>query len=165
MVQKTGLSGAFINAGGPPAMQFEETRLSDWDDAYRNILRWKVELTQKIVPLLKEKRYGRIVYLESSSVKQPIENLVLSTSLRLAVVGMMKTISQELSGLNITFNVLAPGTHDTAAIDRLLEKKSQLNGLSIEECRKQLISNIPQGSLGDANDLAGLAVWLLSPFV
>ena len=79
------LHGLVINAGGPPAKTVLETTLEDWDNAYRSLLRWKVELTQALVPKMMEQQYGRVVYIESSSVKQPLENLVLSSSLRVAV--------------------------------------------------------------------------------
>jgi len=157
------ISGILINAGGPPAKLFEETRLSDWDDAYRNILRWKVELTQKLLPHFKNKGYGRIVYIESSSVKQPYENLVLSTSLRLAVVGLMKTISQEVSGQNICFNVIAPGSHDTAAINRIIDKKSKMSDADFETTKRAFIDSIPAQQLGNPDNLGQLAAWLLSP--
>jgi len=157
------VSGVLVNAAGPPAKLFEETRLSDWDDAYRNLLRWKVELTQKLLPHFKEQGYGRVVYIESSSVKQPYENLVLSTSLRLSVVGMMKTVSQEVSGQNINFNMIAPGSHNTAAINRLIEKKCQLTGQGFDETKAAFIDAIPAKQLGDPDKLGTLAAWLLSP--
>ena len=91
------IHGMVVNAGGPPAKMVLETKLSDWDDAYKLLLRWKVALTQAIVPKMMDAGYGRILFIESISVKQPVENLVLSTSLRLAVVGMVKTLSQEIS--------------------------------------------------------------------
>ena len=84
------LMGIVVNAEGPPAKSFFKTKLSDWDDAYETILRWKIKLTQEVMPLFQEKKYGRMLFIESSSVKQPIENLILSTSLRLAVVGFVK---------------------------------------------------------------------------
>ncbi|MBK3517331.1 SDR family NAD(P)-dependent oxidoreductase [Carboxylicivirga marina] len=157
------VKGILINAGGPPAKLFEETRLSDWDDAYRNILRWKVELTQKLLPHFKSQNYGRVVYIESSSVKQPYENLVLSTSLRLAVVGMMKTVSQEVSGQNINFNMIAPGSHDTAAINRLIDKKAQMTGQDFETTKEAFIEGIPAKQFGNPKYLGQLAAWLLSP--
>ena len=69
------ISGIVINAGGPPAMSFQNTKLKDWDNAYQNVLRWKIKLTQSIIPVMLEQQYGRLLYLESASVKQPIENL------------------------------------------------------------------------------------------
>lgn len=156
------LHGMLVNAGGPPAKTVLETTLNDWDDAYAKILRWKVELTQAFVPAMSKAGYGRIVYIESSSVKQPIENLVLSTSLRLAVVGMVKTLSQEIAKSGVTLNILGPGSHNTPAIDRLYHKKSEQTGLPFDEVKKTAIQQIPVGRLGQADDFASLAVWLLS---
>jgi 3-oxoacyl-[acyl-carrier protein] reductase len=157
------LHGILVNAGGPPAKRVLETTLSDWDDAYQSLLRWKVALTQAFVPAMVAAGYGRVVYVESSSVKQPIENLVLSTSLRLAVTGMVKTLSQEIAKSGVTLNILGPGSHDTPAIDRLYHKKSEQTGLSFEEVKALSIDQIPVGRLGTAADFASLAVWLLSP--
>ncbi len=157
------LSGILINAGGPPAKSFLTTELSDWDDAYRRILRWKVKLTREIMPLFQKNAYGRIVYIESSSVKQPIENLVLSTSMRLAVVGFVKTLSQEVAREGITLNTLAPGYHATPAMERLFTNKSMLLGISPEEAKKDFEEEIRVGRMGDPADLATLAAWLLSP--
>jgi 3-oxoacyl-[acyl-carrier protein] reductase len=156
------LHGMLVNAGGPPAKTVLETTLSDWDDAYQKLLRWKVELTQAFVPGMIKAGYGRIVYIESSSVKQPIENLVLSTSLRLAVVGMVKTLSQEIAKSGVTLNILGPGSHNTPAIDRLYHKKSEQSGLPFNEVKQTAIQQIPVGALGEADDFASLAVWLLS---
>jgi 3-oxoacyl-[acyl-carrier protein] reductase len=156
------LHGILVNAGGPLAKTVLETTLEDWDDAYQKILRWKVELTQAFVPAMIKAGYGRLVYVESSSVKQPIENLVLSTSLRLAVVGMVKTLSQEIAKSGVTLNILGPGSHNTPAIDRLYVKKSEQTGLPFDEVKKNAIQQIPVGVLGEADDFASLAVWLLS---
>jgi 3-oxoacyl-[acyl-carrier protein] reductase len=156
------LHGMLVNAGGPPAKTVLETTLNDWDDAYAKILRWKVEITQTFVPAMSNAGYGRIVYIESSSVKQPIENLVLSTSLRLAVVGMVKTLSQEIAKSGVTLNILGPGSHNTPAIDRIYHKKSEQTGLAFDEVKKAAIQQIPVGRLGHTDDFASLAVWLLS---
>jgi len=157
------LHGAVVNAGGPPAKTVLETTLSDWDTAYRNILRWKVELTQALVPAMMQHRYGRMVFIESASVKQPMENLVLSNSLRVAVVGMVKTLSQEVAAAGVTFNIIAPGSHNTPAIDRIYHKKAEQTGASFEEVKKAAVRQIPVGVLGEASDLASLALWLLGP--
>lgn len=159
----TEIHGAFINAGGPPAKSFIETTMDDWDIAYNNLLRWKVDLVRLLLPRLIDQNYGRIVFLESSSVKQPIENLVLSTSLRMSVVGMAKTISQELASKGITVNVLAPGSHNTSAIERLIQKKSEQTGASYDDTKILFEQNTKLGFMGDPNDLATLALWLLSP--
>lgn len=162
-VESRAISGILVNAGGPPAMKFMESALADWDEAYRRILRWKIELTQTFLPKLLATGYGRMVYIESSSVKQPLENLVLSTSLRLSVVGMVKTLSQEIPDKGVTFNILAPGYHYTAAVERLIDKKSKDEKISRKEARKLLEQAIPMKKTGDPGNFASLAVWLLSP--
>jgi 3-oxoacyl-[acyl-carrier protein] reductase len=157
------ISGILINAGGPPAKGFKETNIEDWDNAYSTLVRWKVDLIQQLLPHFENQQYGRIVFIESSSVKQPIENLVLSTSLRLAVVGLMKTLSQEIRGQNITFNMIAPGSHATPAIERLIKKKSEVENISYNEALANWESNIPSGTMGNPDDLGQLSAWLLSP--
>ncbi len=157
------ISGILVNAGGPPAMKFVETKLKDWDNAYNSILRWKIELTQEFLPRFINQKFGRFVYIESSAVKQPLENLVLSTSLRLSVVGAVKTLSQELPDKGVTFNIMAPGYHYTPAVERLIDKKAKDERISKSKAQKILEEKIPMHKTGDVNKFASLATWLLSP--
>jgi len=162
MIGQRKLSGMVINAGGPPAMSFLESELPDWDDAYKKVMRWKIKITKEVLDKMMPQSYGRIVFIESASVKQPIENLVLSNSFRLGVVGFVKTLSQEIADAGITLNVLAPGYHHTPAMERLFTKKSMLLGVSPEEAKSIFEKEIAVGKLGQAEDLASLAIWLLS---
>lgn len=162
-VKNKDLHGVVVNAGGPPAKTVLETTLEDWDLAYQTIFRWKLALTQALVPKLMAQQYGRMVFIESASVKQPLENLVLSNSLRVAVVGMVKTLSQEIAGSGVTLNILGPGSHNTPAINRIYQKKSEQTGLPFEEVKQNAIRQIPVQKLGEAADFASLALWLLSP--
>jgi len=157
------LTGTFFNAGGPPAGTFDEISMNQWDDAYQSVVRWKIELTKLLMPQFKEQGYGRLLFLESVSVKQPVENLILSNSLRSAMIGFVKTLSQEIAQHNITANILAPGFHNTAAIQRLITKKAEQTGKSEKEIKSQFTKDVPVGSMGNPDDLASLAVWLLSP--
>jgi len=157
------LDGVCINAGGPPAKSFLETELQDWDQAYQNILKWKVEFTKALLPKFRNQKYGRFVFIESESVKQPIENLVLSNSLRLAVIGFVKTLSQEIAHEGITLNVLAPGFHDTPAAHRLFVKRGEVENISVAEARKQYEQQMKVGRMGDTGEFGMLAAWLLSP--
>lgn len=158
------ISGVLINAGGPPALKFMETQIEDWDNSYRQLLRWKIELTRALIPLMQRENYGRLLFIESASVKQPMENLILSTSLRLAVVGFVKTLSQEIADTGITLNVLAPGFHDTPAINRLLEKKSREESITREEAKNQILQSLKTKKMGNPEHLGSLACWLLSPY-
>jgi 3-oxoacyl-[acyl-carrier protein] reductase len=162
LVDERQLHGIIVNAGGPPAKTVLETTLDDWDAAYNTIFRWKVALTKAIVPLMQPYHYGRFLFIESSSVKQPLENLVLSNSLRLAVVGMVKTLALEIAATGITLNILAPGSHNTPAINRIYTKKSEQTGIGIDAVKEAAIKQIPVQFLGEADDFASLAIWLLS---
>ncbi len=163
MAARQKLSGVFFNAGGPPAGTFEEISLKQWDEGYYTVLRWKIALTKLILPQLKQQQYGRLLYLESVSVKQPVENLILSNSLRAAVTGFVKTVSQEVAKYHIMANVLAPGFHSTAAMERLITKKSEQTGLSTQQVKELFTGDVPVGTMGNPDDLASLATWLLSP--
>lgn len=155
--------GILVNASGPPAKSFAETTLDDWDQAYDQLLRWKVEITRRFIPRFQTRGYGRLLFIESSAVKQPIENLILSTSLRMSVTGFVKCISQENIDQGITFNILAPGYHDTPAIDRIIQNKSLTGSISFDDAKKLIIQGIPMKKLGNTGDFSTLALWLLSP--
>jgi 3-oxoacyl-[acyl-carrier protein] reductase len=158
------LGGIVVNAGGPPAKAFLETNMGDWDLAYRQILRWKVDLAHTFLPLFEKNNYGRYLFIESISVKQPVPNLVLSTSLRMAVSGFVKTFSDEIALKGITANVMAPGMHMTPALERVIRKNSEVDGISFEEAKEKIIDNIPIKRTGNVDDFASLALWLLSPW-
>ena len=156
------LHGLVVNAGGPPALTVIESKLSDWDAAYRSVLRWKVDLVTSLLPIMRNENYGRILFVESASVKQPMPNLVLSNAFRLAAVGFLKTLSQEVAREGITLNALAPGFHDTAALNRLVNKKVEQRSISADEAKQEFIKDTPVGLLGSPDDFASLALWLLS---
>lgn len=157
------LAGMLVNAGGPPAGSFLETDMEAWDRSYRTLLRWKIEFVKTFLPSMLEAKYGRILFIESSSVKQPLENLVLSNSLRLAVVGFVKTLSQEIASSAVTLNILAPGFHDTPAVERLFVKRASNEKISLEEARRRYESEIKMGRFGNKDDFGSLGAWLLSP--
>ncbi|MFH5831706.1 SDR family oxidoreductase [Halalkalibaculum sp. DA3122] len=162
-IGNSGLHGAVINSGGPPALTPLETAMYDWDKAYESVMRWKIELVLRLVSYFTAHEYGRILFVESKSVKQPIPSLVLSNSYRAAVVGFAKSLSQEVAGDGITVNVLAPGAHDTPAINRVIKKRSDDSGKSLEEVRSEMEAGVPVGRFGKPEEIASLAGWLLSP--
>ena len=157
------LHGAFINSGGPPAATPLETKMEQWDKAWQSVMRWKIELALKLVPGFIEQKYGRILFLESKSVKQPIPQLVLSNAFRAGVTGFAKSLATEIAGRGVTVNVLAPGAHDTPAIKRVIEKQSQSKGISYEAAKMEMENSIPVNRMGTPDELASLASWLLSP--
>lgn len=156
------LSAAFINAGGPPAKTFLETTLQDWDSAYNQTVRWKIQLTKILIPIFKLNGLGTILFSESTSINRPVKNLILSNSLRLVIIGFVKTLVLENEKSGITFNILAPGYHGTNALERLFEKISHQEAMSISQAKEKLQSQIPTGKIGSVENYASLASWLLS---
>lgn len=157
------LHGVVFNAGGPPALTPLETALVDWDKAYNKVMRWKVELALRLVSYFTANDYGRMLFIESQSVKQPLPKLVLSNAFRAGMVGFAKSLALEMAGDGVTVNVLAPGSHNTPAIDRVIEKEAADSDMSFEEMKAEMEEAIPVGRMGEAGELAGLAAWLLSP--
>ncbi len=107
-----------LNGGGPKPGRFTDIALPDWDAAYRTILRSMIELIDATLPAMRAKKWGRIVALTSTSVKQPIANLVLSNAFRTALVAALKTLSGEVAADGVTVNAIATGR---IATDRLLK--------------------------------------------
>ncbi|MDI3521108.1 SDR family oxidoreductase [Anaerophaga thermohalophila] len=155
--------GAFLNAGGPPASTISETTMDSWDNAYRLVMRWKIELSKFILQLFEKNKRGRFLFSESASVNSPIPNLVLSNSFRMAVVGYVKTMTKEITSNDITANIIAPGYHETPALDRIFRKMAEQETVSIKEAKQRLQSHVPVGRLGNPEEFASLAAWLLSP--
>ena len=115
------------------------------------------------MPTFIQQKYGRLVFIESVSVKQPIPNLVLSNSIRMAVVGFVKTLSEEVVQHGITMNILGPGYHDTSAVDRIFNKRAEQTGKPAATIKAEFINNMKSGQMGNPADMGALAVWLLSP--
>lgn len=157
------LHGLVVNSGGPPVKSFLETNIEEWDAAYQSVLRWKVHLVQRLIPHFQQHQYGRILFVESISVKQPVPNLVLSNSLRMAVVGMAKTLSQEVGKDGITINMLAPGYHLTQRLVNIFERRSQATNTSVEAVKRQFEQQTDVKKIGEPEHFAKQAVLLLSP--
>lgn len=155
--------GIVFNAGGPPAGTPLETEMGDWDSSWQLVMRWKIDLALRLAPYFREKEYGRMVFIESQSVKQPLPSLVLSNSFRAGVVGFAKSLALEIAKSGVTVNVLAPGSHETPAIERVIEKNKASLNISFEEAKDKMEDNIPVGRMGKAEEFASLAAWLLSP--
>lgn len=156
------ISGIVLNSGGPPVGPALETRNSDWDAAYQLVFRWKVDLLSRLVPKLQKQGFGRVLFIESQSIKQPIPNLVQSNAMRAAVAGYAKTLALEVAKFGVTVNILAPGSHKTLAIERIIDNKMEMTGKSRDEIIAQMENGIPVGRMGEGEELASLAHWLLS---
>jgi 3-oxoacyl-[acyl-carrier protein] reductase len=150
------------NTGGPPAGTFETLRPTDWDHATSLLLRSTVELAAGAVPSMKSRGWGRILAVTSVAVKQPVDNLMLSNSLRAAVTGFAATLSREVAKDGITVNTILPGYTNTERVRELNEANARRQGVDPSEIRARLEAEIPLGRLAEPQELAGLAAFLVS---
>lgn len=157
-----GLEVAVHNAGGPPAGEFQQMSEAQWQAAFEQNLLSFVRLVHAAVPAMKQAGYGRIVTIASSSIKQPIPNLVLSNTLRAGVWGLAKTLSRELAADKILVNVVAPGRIQTERIEELDRANAEKSGRPLADVQRQSVATIPLGRLGQPEELGRLVAFLAS---
>lgn len=167
MVEETvsafgGLQIVVPNSGGPPPGTFETLTEAQWQAGLDSTLYAMSRLVAAALPHLKSAGWGRIIVITSTSVKQPIPNLLLSNTYRAGIVGLCKTLSQEFAPYGITVNNVAPGSFDTDRLKSLHTRVAQASGISFEEARKQAEARIPLGRLGRPEELANAMVFLAS---
>ncbi|MFW9820949.1 MAG: SDR family oxidoreductase [Candidatus Thorarchaeota archaeon] len=150
------------NAGGPPSGPIEKITKEDWKNSIDLNLLSLVWISDLIIPIMKKQNSGRIIAITSISVKQPLNNLVLSNTTRLGIVGFAKTLANEYGNHNILVNVVCPGPTLTDRMKELINKTIQDTGKSYEEVEKTWIDPIPLGRLGKPEELANLVVFLAS---
>jgi 3-oxoacyl-[acyl-carrier protein] reductase len=152
-----GLDILVVNAGGPPPGTFQTTPLEAWDAAYQLTLMSAVRLVNAGLPHLKRSGQGRIVFITSISVRQPIPNITLSNSLRAAVTGLAKTLSREVARDGITVNCLAP---DNILTDRI--RQLVATGDDPEEQVKLMAAAAPMGRFGEPAEFGAACAFLCS---
>jgi 3-oxoacyl-[acyl-carrier protein] reductase len=157
-----GVDLLFTNCGGPPAGASLELTDAQWQRGFETILLSVVRLCRLCVPHMMKRGGGAILALTSSTVKQPIPNLTLSNALRPAIVGFCKTLSNEVASKNIRVNVIAPGRILTARTQELDEAFASRTGTSVEDIRRKSEEEIPAHRLGDVDEFAAAATFLLS---
>lgn len=150
------------NAGGPPAGRFEQLTRDQWDDAIRLTLLSAVELARQVLPGMKERHWGRIINITSIAVKQPVENLLLSNSMRAGLTGFARTLANEVAADGITVNNVLPGYTRTERLDELAQMMADKQGISPGEFRGKWEKEIPMGRLGEPREFAALVAFLAS---
>lgn len=150
------------NAGGPRAGSLLDLSEADWESAYNLTLMSAVRLTREVVPGMIERRWGRIVYITSTTVKQPIDGLLLSNVFRPGVVGLAKSLATELGSRGITVNSVCPGPYETARIDELMEVRAQKAGTDVAEARRRYVEGVPAGRFGQPIELGRAIAFLAS---
>lgn len=151
------------NAGGPPAGNFLDLDQDDWEQACQLTLMSAVRLCYAVVPVMQRQGGGSILAVTSLSVKQPLDNLMLSNSLRLGVIGLVKSLSNELGPAGIRVNAICPGWTLTERVGELFQARAAKSGLTPAEEAAKITANTPLGRMADPEEFARAAVFLASP--
>lgn len=157
-----GIDVLFANSGGPPAGEFLSFNDAAWQQAFELLVLSVIRMARSVVPSMKTRGGGSIVFSTSSSVKEPIQNLTLSNVMRGSVSGLSKTLSKEFAPFCIRVNQVIPGKIDTDRGRSLNQINAQRAGVSVEEIQKRNNIVIPLGRYGTPDEFARGVVFLLS---
>ena len=141
------------NGGGPPTGKFEDFTQEDWDQAYKQLLASTVGLIRNSLPGMKKTQWGRIITITSQAIKQPVDNLILSNSVRASIAGLVKTLSNEVGSYNITVNNVMPGYTKTERLTKL----SEANPLFAKAAE-----TVPLGRFAEPEEFAAAVAFLAS---
>ena len=152
-----------INAGGPPPGSFLSLTIDQWEQALQLTLLSAVRLCHAVVPHMLQRSSGSIVAIQSASVKQPVDNLILSNSIRLAVIGLLKSLAIELGPHGIRVNSLNPSFAHTERVDQLLVARAAANHSTPAAEAEKVVAGIPLGRMGTPEEFGRTLAWLASP--
>jgi 3-oxoacyl-[acyl-carrier protein] reductase len=158
-----GLDILITNAGGPPAGTFDTVTPEQWDLAYQLTVKCSVDLIRAALPYLRQSSRAAILTITSVSVKQPVDNLILSNSVRMGVIGLTKTLAQELGPEGIRVNSILPGYTRTRRVEQLAQVRAEKEGISVEEALADNAANTPLRRVGQPEEFGNVAVFLCSP--
>jgi 3-oxoacyl-[acyl-carrier protein] reductase len=150
------------NAGGPPPSSFQTSTDEQWQQAVNLTLLSAVRLSRAAVPHMQRSKWGRIIHIGSYTVKTPVENLILSNSIRAAVVALGKTQSLELGKDNILVNSVLPGWTQTERVEQLLKDRVDRDGTTLQQAHAAIEKTIPLGRMGRPEEFANVIVFLAS---
>ena len=158
-----GLDILITNAGGPPAGSFEAFDEDAWQKAVDSSFMSHVRLIRAALPHLRKSSSPSVLTITSYTVKQPLPNLVLSNSVRAATVGLTKSLATELGKENIRFNSIMPGWTMTERVQDLMAFRAKNNNTTVEDEIAKQTAEIPLGRVGQPQEFANAAVFLVSP--
>ncbi len=150
------------NAGGPPAGTFEQHDAEAWQQAIRLNLESALEMTRLVLPGMKDRGWGRIINVTSVAVKEPVDGLILSNSVRAAVTGFAKTLSNEVASFGVTVNNVLPGFTRTGRLVELAAAQAEAKGVSPAEIEAAWNAAIPARRLGEPAEFAAVVAFLAS---
>jgi 3-oxoacyl-[acyl-carrier protein] reductase len=150
------------NAGGPPTGNFGQFTDADFQAAFELNLLSTVRMIREVLPHMRRRGWGRIINIQSTSIKQPIEGLLLSNAIRPGVAGLVRSLVDELGRDGITINTVCPGRILTDRLRYGMESRAKLAGMPYDEFVRRETAAVPLGRLGDPEEVANVAVFLAS---
>jgi 3-oxoacyl-[acyl-carrier protein] reductase len=150
------------NAGGPPSGPFELHNWPTWEAALELTLRSAVELTRRLLPGMRERKWGRVLNVTSIAAKQPIDGLMLSNAVRSAVTGWARTLANEVAADGITVNNVLPGYTRTERVQELNRATAKRLGIDVDEVERRIEEQIPMRRLAKPHEFAALVAFLAS---
>lgn len=157
-----GIDVLVANVGGPPPGPFEKMTDAQWLQAFEQVHLSTVRLIRDVLPGMKAKRWGRILAIQSTSVKQPVDGLVLSNGIRPGVAGLFKTLAVDLAKDGITVNLVLPGRIMTDRFVSHQQERAEASGRTLEAQIAASSSDIPMGRVGTPEEFASMVVFLAS---
>lgn len=154
---------AFLNMGGPKPGNFLDLTPQDWENATQTTLQSMIELSYALIPVMRAQQHGSLLFNTSVTVKEPLDNLILSNSLRMAVIGLVKSLSNEVGPDHIRVNAIAPGWTRTERVDQLLAARTERSGRSLDEEIADITAHVPLRRIADPVEFGKTAAFLLSP--
>jgi 3-oxoacyl-[acyl-carrier protein] reductase len=150
------------NAGGPPAKPFCDTTIEDWHRASELNFMSTVYFAKEVLPIMKERQWGRFIAITSMTVKQPVDGLILSNAVRASVSGLVKSLANEYGRYNVLVNNVCPGYTATARLMELAERMAARDGVTPGEIEGRWASQTPLGRVGLPEEFADVVVYLAS---
>lgn len=151
------------NAGGPPPGQFGDHDRATWLAAIETNMLAAIDMTERCLPAMIARGFGRIVNITSFAVREPYPNLLLANSVRAGLHGAMATLAREVAAKGVTVNNILPGLMDTPALQRVYRAQALRENISEDDAKARMAEAIPAGRLGTAEDFGPLCAFLCSP--
>lgn len=162
MLARGGVDILINNSGGPAPGEARSAPLEAWQSGFDAMILSIIDLTQRLLPPMVERNWGRIITLTSSGVDAPIPRLAVSNGLRLALVGWSKTLASEVAASGVTVNVIVQGRIHTDRVDQLDEAAAKRGDTTVEAIRRASMATIPMGRYGRPDELADVVTFLAS---
>ena len=162
LLDQGGVDVLVLNSGGPPPGTALEITAEQWTAQFQTMAVNLFHIAGKFIPLMRERKWGRIVTIASSGIEQPIPNLALSNGIRSAVLGWSKTLANEIGADGVTVNLVLPGRIQTERLGQLDAANAKRQGKSPEEVSAVAKAQIPVGRYGDSQEFANAVAFLCS---